>query len=137
MVSRLFMHDSDKKGHQAKLKVEERCLEKGYIVCYPSTESRFDLVIVSPEGKCSRVQVKYAGAKSCNSEGSVILNLRRRNKLYTKEEIDAILAFVPAIGKILWIGPDLFHNQQTLTFRYQPAEIGSGGRPRYVDTYIW
>lgn len=132
-----------KKGEIGHLKVEMRALEKDFIVCYPRIESRFDMVLVDPQGKCFRTQVKYTQREAKESDNAVVVDLRKSTrgcgkvKKYSKNEIDVILIYVHKIDKILWIIPDIFDGKSSLTFRLAPSKNNQIQGIRNASDFIW
>lgn len=137
------MYITYKKGELSHLKVEIRALEKDFIVCYPKVEARFDMILVSSEGKCYRCQIKYLDQENRASQNSLYLDLRKetrnngKKKTYSLEEIDVVLAYVPRIEKIIWVGPELFHNTQSITFRLRPPKNNQKSKIRMINDFIW
>ena len=137
------MHDTYKKGELAHLKVEIRALEKDFIVSYPTVEARFDMILTDQNGKSYRAQVKYLNRENPKSQGSLFLDLRKetrnngKKKTYSSEEIDVVLAYIATIDKIIWIGPELFHNTQSITFRLTPTTNNQKYGVRMVNNYLW
>ena len=139
------------KGEIAKLKAELRAAEKGWIVSRTAEGSRYDLVLDDGK-KLYRVQVKYGNGKSTNSQGAICLSLRkfvgddlRRSpeyrklprRAYTKEEIDAVVVYIPRIDKICWFGPDVFDNKADLMIRYEPSKNGQKKKIIFAADYFW
>ena len=134
------------KGLIAEQKVIMRALEKGYCVSKPiSHECRYDL-IVDDHDRISRAQVKYAGSKAGEkSTGSVTVNLRtwshsenasrRKCKVYAAGEIDAVIAYVPQVDKLVWIPPMMFVNKKTVVIRY--AKPKNNQRCHMVEDFEW
>lgn len=137
------MHDTFKKGQLAHLEVEKQALMRGWITCYPTVECRFDMVIISPENKMYRAQVKYMDRTFPKTQGSLFLDLRKdtrnngKRRPYTKSEIDVILAYVPRINKVIWLGPEIFDCVESLTFRIVPASPSYNGCSRMVQDFVW
>lgn len=137
------MYETHKKGELAQLKVEIRALEKDIVVCRPTTEARFDLVFVDESG-CQRIQVKYADHTDRRHAGNgVELDLRRecRNdgnkKTYSRDEIDAVIVYLPAVDKLVWLGPEEFDGKSSITFRLAPSANGQKKGIRLVSDYEW
>src|SRR5271169_2383582 len=106
---------SSQKGELAKLKVEQRSVELGWICSRSPEASRYDVVLDNGK-RLFRIQVKYAAAAPGHgTKGAVVANLRgnesddrnlkyRRCKMkkYTKDEIDVVIAYVPQVDKLCW-----------------------------------
>ena len=137
------MHSNYRKGQLAVLKMQEKALEVGWSVCFPTVESRFDAVLVDTDGKCHRVQAKYVDVATSTSEGSVTINLRKKTwnrgktKTYSKSEVDAIIAYIPQTKQLVWLGPKVFHKKSSLTLRYQPSKNNQRRGVRMVSDYVW
>lgn len=128
---------SSQKGEIAKLKVEQRAVEKGWVCSRTIESARYDLVL-DDGARLYRVQVKYAdGIPGHNTQGAVMANLRsnrgddrnlkyrrRKQRMYTPDEIDAVLVFIPRINEVCWFGPDKFHGKSAITIRYESPKNG-------------
>src|SRR4051812_49123896 len=114
---------TEQKGQIAFLKVQIEAARKGAIIAPPTTPARHDLIL-DYRGKLYRVQVKYADSKSSTSVGAVRVDLRKRKRCYSQEEIDVILVYVPQVDKVCWFTPEAFHNKVGLQPRLHPAKNG-------------
>ena len=135
--------NTQQKGQLAQLKVEQRALEKGCMVSRPTTDARYDL-IVDVGGKLQRVQIKYCSAKVSTSSGSFMVDLRRwagdkrtvtRN--YTKQEIDALMIYLPATDKVYRLPASLVHEKSSITLRVAPSSNGQHKGIRMASRYEW
>ena len=139
------------KGEIAKLKAELRAAEKGWIVSRTVEGSRYDLVLDDGK-KLYRVQVKYSNGKSSNSEGVVCVGLRkftgddlRRSaeyrrlpiRMYTKDEIDVLVVYIPLLDKLCWFGADIFETKANIMIRYDPPKNGQKKGLTLVHDYVW
>jgi hypothetical protein len=137
------MFENYSKGQLAVIKLQERALEKGWTVCFPTVESRFDVVAVDLDGKCHKVQVKYVDSNPTNSEGAVALDLRKQTrnngqtKLYSKDEIDAVVAFIQKTKQLIWVGPEVFHMKASVTFRYAKPKNNQLVGVRMISDFVW
>lgn len=126
------------KGEIGCLKVEQRALEIGAIVSRPTIECGYDRII-DWNGKISRVQIKYAN--SSNSKGSVKCRLERTsnqsNDKYYADEVDVVIAYIPALDKLCWFEPEMFNGRHSITIRYQPAKSGRKKDVVNIDEFIW
>jgi hypothetical protein len=127
---------TDAKGEIASLRVRIEAFKKGATVSLPSTPARYDLVL-DYHGKLYRAQVKYADCKAVRAQGALQLDLRKRKRLYTRDEIDVVLVYVPQIDKICWIPPELFHNRATLMLRLLPTRNGQKKGCVMAHDFIW
>lgn len=134
------MFDKYKKGQLAVLKAQIRANEKGFLVSFPTIEARYDMLL--DDGKrIYKTQVKYVGYVDSRTNGSVMLDLRKetrgngRSRIYTKKEIDVVLAYVPQVDKVLWIKD--FEGRQTMSFRFEQPKNKQKSRIRMIDDYVW
>ena len=120
------------KGSVAEHKVMLRALEKGFLVSKPILPCRYDLVLDDGD-KLYRAQVKYAQGKvGMESECSVAVQLRSWNhaedgsrskcKVYSKDEIDFVLVYIPHVDRIAKLGPDLFEAKASVSIRYAASK---------------
>ena len=134
------MFEKYRKGQEAVLRVQLRAVQLGMVVSLPTTEERYDLLLDDGE-KIHRVQVKYTSHEVAN--GAVRLDLRKetrgngRKRVYTADEVDLVLAYVPQIDKLLWLGPEVFSGRKSLTFRFEPSRNGQKKRVRLVGDFVW
>jgi hypothetical protein len=135
------MYETHQKGEIASCEVQRRAIEKGFIVSKPTTEARYDLLL--DDGlKIHRVQVKYADAEGTDVD-STELDLRKecrnngKSKVYTKDEIDLVLVYVPRIDNVICLGPELFHNRKTITVRFAPSGKYFGKKQHFANDLIW
>ena len=127
---------TEQKGQIALAKVLIEAARKGVVVSQPTTPARYDLIL-DMGGSFHRAQVKYAGGKSPRSQGAVRLDLRKRKKCYTREEVDVLLVYVPGIDKVCWFPADLFHNRTGLFVRLLPARNGQKSKCLMADEFVW
>lgn len=132
--------DTIAKGEIAVLEVQRRALDKGWIASKPLREgTRYDLIL-DDGGKLYRVQVKYADGLK---DGVVRIVLTKQSagckriRLYCENEIDAILAYLPKIDKVVWFGPDVFSNKGCIFARFEPAKNGQTKGLLLANDYIW
>lgn len=88
------------------------------------------VLVEDSTGQCFKVQVKYVGAKpsaASGVEGAAQLDLRKQTrgkgeyKLYTKDEVDFILVYLPEIDKVVKLEPEHFENKKTINLRFEPS----------------
>ena len=138
-----MLSERTKKGIEAVLKVEMRANELGYIVSKPTTDCcRYDLII--DDGvSLKRVQVKYAGHKPFNAEGSVNVGFRKMSingksrPSYSRDEIDAIIVYIPAIDRLCYLPIDLVDGKQSINLRYAPSKNNQTARAFSCEQYFW
>lgn len=137
------MHSNYRKGQEAVLKMQERALELGWDVCFPTVESRFDAILVDTDGKCHRVQTKYVDYVPSAAEGSVQVDLRKKTwnrgktKTYSKAEIDAVVAYIPQAEKLVWLGPKIFDKKLAVRLRFRPAKNNQKVGVKMASDYEW
>jgi hypothetical protein len=127
---------TEQKGQIALAKVLIEASRKGVVVSQPTTPARYDLIL-DMGGRFYRAQVKYAGGKSPRSQGAVRLDLRKRKRCYTREEVDVLLVYLPAIDKVCWFSAELFHNRTGLFVRLQPALNGQKMKCLMAVDFVW
>jgi hypothetical protein len=135
-MDRVTTLTTEQRGQIAFLKVQLAAAQKGAVVVVPTTPARYDLVL-HYRGRFYRAQVKYVDGRSRNCQGAVRLDLRRRERCYTADEIDVVLAYVPQIDRVCWLGPELFHNKVALFLRLQPARNGEENGCLMAIDHVW
>lgn len=132
---------SSQKGEIAKLKVELRATEKGWICSRTVADSRYDLIL--DDGfRLHRVQVKYADSNSSRSDNAIMVNLKKDDgklnyRMYSKDEIDAIVIYIPRIEKFCWFNSSHFHKKTAITIRLGLPKNGQKKNLRFVDDFQW
>jgi hypothetical protein len=127
---------TEQKGEIAFLKVQEAAVRKGATALKPMLPRRYDLVL-EWRRRYYRCQVKYADSPSPRSQGAVRVDLRRRKKTYSKDEIDVVLVYVPQIDKVCWFPPKLFHKKVSLQLRLLPAKNNQRSGCLLAADYVW
>lgn len=131
----------------AKLKVELRAAEKGWICSRTIEGARYDLVLDNGL-RLFRVQVKYAGSKASNSNGSVQVSLRRwagngrdqrrgKTRTYSAEEIDSVAVYIPQIDKICWFESEHFAERHGFNVRYATPKNGQSKGVILAQNFVW
>jgi hypothetical protein len=122
------------------LKFEMTAQKRGAVVSKPTTDFvRYDY-IVDWNGKLYRVQVKYCGAKDSKAtQGACQLQLRKRKRdKYTKDEIDALVVYMPRTDKVYWFGPEVFDGKTSLCLRYGPTkDVRNTNTALLVENYVF
>ena len=114
------------KGEFALLRVLHRCFDKGWIASRPTKDCRYDLILDDGE-RLYRVQVKYVGRHATKCQGAVNLDFTKggkRNRRYSHDEVDAVVAYVAPADVLVWLGPEHFHNRRSIQLRYAPTLSG-------------
>jgi hypothetical protein len=127
---------TDEKGEIAVLKVRLRAFELQWAVLVPTIPRRYDLVL-EREGTFVRAQVKYADCPAPHATGALQLDLRRRKRIYTRDEIDALLVNIPQTDKVYWFPPEVFHQKMVLHLRLLPAKNNQRNRCLMAADYVW
>lgn len=130
------------KGDIALQRVILRAFELGYTVSKPCNEgSRYDLVV--DDGlRLHRVQVKYCDYQPREGVFHLVLHkhsggYRRRLYTYTDAEIDAVVAYLPAVGQCVWLPPALWRGRHQVSLRTHPARNGQTSGVNLADAYLW
>jgi len=123
----------------ALLKVLVRANELGWVASRPTRDCRYDLIL--DDGKqLHRVQVKYCNRRASHASGAVMQDMTKggqRTRVYLDGEIDAVLIYVAPVGKIVWLGPDVFHGRRQIQLRYEPARSGQVRGTLLVQDFEW
>jgi hypothetical protein len=127
---------TEQKGQIAFLHVQIEAAKKRAVILFPSTPVRYDLGL-DYQRRFYRAQVKYADGKTFHSTGAVRLDLRRRGRCYSQDEIDVVLVYVPQIGKVCWLPPEVFHNKPTVFLRLTPAKNKQTKGCLMAESYVW
>lgn len=127
---------TEQKGQIALAKVIEEAGRKGAQIFLPIAQARYDLIL-DYKGKLFRAQVKYANGKSSHSQGAISLHLRRRKKCYAAHEFDVLLAYLPQLDKICWLGPETFGDRAALYLRFLPTISGQKAGCLMIEDFIW
>jgi hypothetical protein len=133
---------TQQKSEIAHLKVTFRAIELGIVLSKPVIETRYDF-IADTNGKLERCQVKYAGKPNRNSEGAVVVNLRswapgrKRERVYTADEVDALLVYVPQVDMVCKFPPAMFVGKASFILRYAPPKNGQTKGLVLVEQYRW
>lgn len=128
----------------AELKVRQRAMELGVTVSVPTDSSaRYDAIIDDGQ-RLYRAQIKYCDRQPSAAQGAVALELtsyHRSGKLsyagYSANEVDVILAYIPRIDKILWLGPQIFEGRREIQIRLEPTKNGQRKGCLLARDFIW
>ncbi len=130
------------KGHLACLKFEQRAHELGYVVSKPTiAEVRYDYILDDGQ-RLYRVQVKYGDGKSSKSEGAAVIHLERFGRCgametYKKEELDAIVAYIPKVDKLVWLPSEDYAEKNTVSIRVAPCKNCQTANVTRLEDYVW
>jgi glycine cleavage system aminomethyltransferase T len=139
-----MLHETEKKGEIARLHVELRAVERGFIISRPTTLARYDIIV--DDGKSlKKYQIKYANGTVGAGSNAVRVGLRRRNSLsvnakvrvYFKEEVDGILVYLPSIERIVLLGPDDFSGKKEVSIRTAPSKSGQIKGVTFAESRFW
>lgn len=134
------MYILHQKGEIARLKVELKAIEKGWIVSKPSELNRYDLILDDGK-KLWRVQVKYS---DCEIDGLIRTSFTKnsfntkeikKSRKYSKYEIDVIIIYSPKLDKLFWITD--FDNKTGISLRYSETKNGQIKNVKYTRDYEW
>lgn len=143
--------NTNQKGEIAQLRTQIRATEKGWIVSRTTEGARYDMILDDGD-QLYRVQVKYAGSDASHSEGGAVVAFRqtegddrnknskycrRKTRKYNASEIDAVIAYLPQIDQLCWLGPEVFADKPAVVLRYQPPKNGQKKGVHMVEDYIW
>ena len=143
--------NSNQKGEIAQLKVQIRAAEKGWIASRTIEGARYDLVLDDGD-KLYRVQVKYSGGGTSHCNGSAAVHVTRaegddRNKnskycrtktrTYSKNEVDAVIVYIPQIDELCWLGPEMFDDKPVVCLRYEAPKNGQKKGIHLAENYVW
>ncbi|EKE12842.1 MAG: hypothetical protein ACD_13C00134G0003 [uncultured bacterium] len=129
------------KGQLAVSKAELRAFELGYLPSRPLFDARYDLII--DDGlRLSRLQVKYANGKPSNTHGSVVVKLeyvdRRKNTYtYKKNEVDALIVYIPKIDKLCFFPKAIFVGKKKLSIRIEKSKNNQEKGVIAAKDYYW
>lgn len=137
-----MLSNQQRKAELARLKVETRALELGIICSRPSVEGiRYDCIL-DIAGKLCRAQIKYCDCAAGNSSGAVQLRLKSNvgqgaARCYSKEEVDALLVYIPSIDRICFFPQKVFCGKTGLTIRLEPSRNGQHKGCVHALNYLW
>jgi hypothetical protein len=132
---------TQQKAEIAHLKVAFRAIELGVVLSKPIVETRYDY-IADTSGKLERCQVKYAG-KAGRGAGSVVVNLRswapgrKRERVYSADEVDALFVYVPQVDMVCKFPPAMFVGKASFLLRYEPPKNRQTTGLNLVEDYKW
>ena len=138
----IMLSSQQRKAETARLKVEARALELSVICSRPSVEgTRYDCIL-DIAGKLYRAQIKYCNCASINSSGAIQLRLRSNvgqgaARCYSKEEVDALLVYIPLIDRICFFPQEVFCGKTGLTIRLEPSRNGQLKGCVRAQDYLW
>lgn len=132
---------SNVKGQLAVSKAEIRAFELGYLPSRPLYDARYDLIIDDSK-TLQRIQVKYANGHHKNTSGVVIVKLeyedrQKKAHTYQKEEVDALVVYIPKINKLCYFPPERFMGKRKLSIRLEKAKTNHKKRIIYAKDYFW
>ncbi len=132
---------SNVKGQLAVSKAELRAFELGFIPSRPLYDTKYDLII-DKNDKLQRIQVKYADGKSTNTDGSIVVKLEyigRQNDLHTykNEEVDALVVYIPKLGKLCFLPKNVFIGKRKLSIRIKEAKNNQKKGIIAAEDYYW
>jgi len=138
-----MLDTTHQKGEIAFLRCALRAAEKGMVLSRPTTEARYDAIL--DDGKeLLRVQVKYGDGRSFSTDGAIKVDLRRKSqsksaktRIYTKDEVDAVLAYIPRIDEVVYFPPKVFSGKPVLQVRVETPKNGQKKGVMFAKDYVW
>ncbi len=129
------------KGQIAASKAELRALELGYIPSKPIFDARYDMILDDSKS-LKKIQIKYADGKLSYCTGSVMVKLGyedRTGHLYTysKNEIDALIVYIPKIDRLCYIPPRIFEGKVKIHIRYEKTKNNQKKGIIYAEEFFW
>jgi len=127
------------KGQVAQMKVELRAAEKGVTLSKPTLDARYDYIL--DDVGLQRVQVKYTDGSE--KIGAVRVRLTKdlrsgKKRIYTREEVDVLLVYIPKLDKILRFEADEFWDKTAFWINIgKRTKSGERSRMRYWRDYVW
>ncbi len=129
------------KGDLAELAVALDLLRRGFRVAFPFGEdSSVDLILIR-EGRCERVQVKYARSNGrtlevrCRSQ-SLTGGKVRQTQRYTAATIDWLAVHDATLDRCFYIpAAELGNGMSVMTLRLAPPRNGQERRIRRAEDY--
>jgi hypothetical protein len=132
------------KGRIAEMKVLQRALVKGWTASVTQPDARYDLVLDDGQ-RLWRTQVKWAG--TYGTPGATVVSLTRwagngrdrprgKTRRYSPAEIDAVIAYVPPIDRLVWFDGEHL-TKSSIQVRYQPAGNGQKRGVLYAADFQW
>lgn len=128
------------KGEVAHLKIQLAALNKGFILSKPVMECRYDYVLDDGQTR-KRVQIKYADGSAAHCSGAVLVRLDKFHKnhtlLYSADEIDLVLAYLPKVDAIIVLPPEKFANKAMVQIRYELPKNGQKQGVNFYQDFLW
>jgi hypothetical protein len=137
-----MLSEQQRKAELARVKVEARSLELGVICSRPSVEgTRYDCVL-DINGKLYRAQIKYCNCASSHSSGAITVRLRSNvgqgaARCYSKEEVDALLVYIPSIDRICFFQQEIFCGKTAINIRLEPTRNGQKRGCLVAQDFFW
>lgn len=137
-----MLSEQQRKAEIARLKVEARALELGFICSRPVVEgTRYDCII-DMDGRLYRAQIKYCDRRSRNCAGAVSVLLKSSNKqgaarCYSEGEIDILLVYLPTIDRVCLFPKEVFCGKTGLNIRLDPPRNGQAKGCVFAADYFW
>lgn len=100
-------------------------------------------MIIDDGKKLNRIQIKYCSYNQKNSSNSITLNLSKyyingkQKDSYTKDEIDAVIVYIPEIDKLCYLPIDIIDGKKSITLRYEKTKNNQKEKIKYCSDYFW
>lgn len=137
-----MLSEQQRKAELARVKVEARALELGVVFCRPAVEgTRYDCIL-DIDGKLYRAQIKYCGRVSSHASGAFTVRLKSNPgqgaaRCYTRDEVDALLVYLPSADKIYFFPPEVFCGKAAISIRLEPPRNRQLKGCILAENYLW
>lgn len=122
-----------------------RAIKKGMVSSEPVVDARYDRIL--DDGKnLIRVQIKYAGGQNSQASGasgaflarlSIKYNGKITNRAYSKEEIDALVVYLPSKNCFCWFKPEHFEGKAVLSIRTEKSKNNQMSGVKWFEDFLW
>ena len=127
-------------GEIACTKFDLRAYEKAAIVSKPTMEVSYDR-IVDLDGKLFKVQIRHTGYVAPNSSGSVVCKFQKSGngkiKYFEEGEVDAFVAYIPAIDKFCWFDYEMIKHKTRISIRFEKSKNNQQKGCFWAEDYFW
>jgi len=133
--------DTHLEGDKAELKIASIALDKGYKVSFPFGHNcRYDLILDNGS-KLERIQIKttssYTDVLKVHTRSLGKRDGKQIRKLYTSEEIDAIIILDRRTGKCYYLPIRMVEGKDTIILRFIPTKNGQTKSVHYARDFEW
>ena len=130
------------KGEMACRLFDARAIEKGMVSSEPVVDARYDRIL-DDGNRLIRVQIKWAGREGHNAAGAVQARLAVRyngkvtKRAYTKDEVDALVVYIPAKDCFCWFEPNHFVGKSILSIRIKKSKNNQSNGVTWFEDFLW